>query len=118
MLEWNEFLWDSCERFHHFWPVSMGSLLRKGTLHLDAVEHTDLHKALNQHLSGIGKYVEGKWVTMWARKGNPTKAVTRNFSPDERLKALTDFYTNYQNKKYLPNFKSEISNTMELGKFK
>jgi len=116
MLEWNEFLWDSCERFHHFWPVSMGSLLRKGTLHLEAVEHTDLHKALNQHLNGIGKYVKGKWVTMWARKGNPTAVVTGQFFLNERSNALYHFYADYQNGRYLDNFISEVKKTMKLGK--
>jgi len=34
------------------------------------VGHTKLHTELNQHLNGIGKYVKGEWVAMWARKGN------------------------------------------------
>jgi len=57
---WGFDVWvhNTCAGIHHFWPVSMGSLLRKGTLRLNAVKHTDLHKALNQHLEGIGKFVE------------------------------------------------------------
>lgn len=55
---------------------------------------------------------------MWARKGNPTDVVTGQFFLNERSNALYHFYADYQNGRYLPNFKSEISNTMELGKFK
>ena len=75
---WGFDVWvhNTCAGIHHFWPVSMGSLLRKGTLRLNAVKHTDLHKALNQHLNGIGKFVEGEWVTMWARKGNRSGQVS------------------------------------------
>ena len=54
----------------------MGSLLRKGTQLLDKVKHTKLHTELNQHLEGIGKFVEGEWVTMWARKRNQKSQVS------------------------------------------
>ena len=87
---WGFDVWvhNSCAGIHHFWPVSMGSLLRKGTLRLNAVKHTKLHLALNQHLDGIGKYVEGKWVTMWARKGNSKDVVTTQFSQKSKGSGL------------------------------
>ena len=66
----------------------MGSLLRKRTRYLNMVKHTDLHKELNQHLDGIGKYVKGEWVTMWARKGNSKDVVTTQFSQKSKGSGL------------------------------
>lgn len=77
-----------------------------------------LHKALNQHLNGIGKFVEGEWVTMWARKGNPTKAVVEAFNPAERLNKLDRFYKYYAQGIFHQNFKDEVITTLARGDFK
>lgn len=77
-----------------------------------------LHLALNQHLNGIGKYVKGKWVTMWARKGNPTNAVTINFSQSARLKTLDQFYKHYADGKYYQYFIAERKATLASAAFR
>ncbi|MEY4946264.1 MAG: hypothetical protein RIR22_965 [Planctomycetota bacterium] len=85
---------------------------------MDAVEHTKLHTALNQHLDGIGKYVKGEWVTMWARKGNSKDVVTTQFSQSARLKVLDQFYKHYAEGKYYQYFIAERKATLASGAFR
>src|SRR5579871_3739738 len=52
-------------------------------------KHQALHNDLNDHLDG---YTDGAGNNMRPRRGNSGKKIRRNFSRDERLDALADFY--------------------------
>ena len=60
-------------------------------------EHVELHKDLNKHLDNYknpkgDKFKNGNLKTMKPGRYNPGKTIRQNFSRQERIKAMADFY--------------------------
>ncbi len=101
-----------CGGKHHMVLRSLGSLTpygHKTLTQLSAGAHTAVHAALRSHLSSITKTLaNGKVVDMLPRAFNSGAEVRRNFTRVERLKALAQFYKNYNGGQYMSNFISEL----------
>jgi hypothetical protein len=108
-----------CPGDHHMVPRSLGSKTpyRHSSLtNLTAAQHTKLHKKLTQHLKTYTKTLaNGKKVDMLPRRGNSGRDVRQNFSKQERLHALSDFYKKYEKGKYMPNFLNELRTATQNG---
>ncbi|HWW43101.1 RHS repeat-associated core domain-containing protein, partial [Pedobacter sp.] len=82
---------------HHSDPEFMGGDPNQGTTRMERGEHQELHKDLNKHLdnykNGKGEtYKNGNVKSMRPGRGNSRAIIQRNFSRQERLKAVGDFY--------------------------
>ncbi|HMP58615.1 MAG TPA: polymorphic toxin-type HINT domain-containing protein [Gemmatales bacterium] len=104
-----------CKGVHHYWPKSMGSLVKSGSatgakilgkVPLSKAAHARLHRALNAHLKPLG---------MLATRGRDTRVIVRAFTPHERLRALVQFYKNFDGGKHLPRFRDEVRLTWKAG---
>ena len=93
----------------------MGSLVKSGSatgakilgkVPLSKAAHARLHRALNAHLKPLG---------MLATRGRDTRVIVRAFTPHERLRALVQFYKNFDGGKHLPRFRDEVRLTWKAG---
>ncbi|MBI5801235.1 MAG: RHS repeat-associated core domain-containing protein [Verrucomicrobia bacterium] len=78
---------------HHSDPVFMGGAKGQTTTRMDPNDHRQLHRDMNDYLSG--KKLPGGDPDidhMRPQSNNSGKRIRRNFSPQERLEALADFY--------------------------
>ena len=77
---------------HHSDPKFMGEDKKQKLTTLDEQTHRDLHKDLNDFLVKKTGNVDGKDVYMRPQRGNSGKTIRKNFSLEERLQALAEFY--------------------------
>ena len=106
---------------HHLMPRALGNYLRYGSKSLTSLgteSHTVLQGALNEHLAGLSKMVNGKIVSMRPGAGNPGALVRRVFSLDDRVKAADDFYRTFQGGRYYPAFRMELNAARKAGALK
>jgi len=75
---------------HHSDPLFMGGEENQPLTEMSQTEHRQLHNDLNEHLENY-KTADGK-NSMRPTTKNPGPKIQRNFSPKERLKALSNFY--------------------------
>ena len=110
---------NTCAGDHHFVPRSLGSKTpyRHSSLtHLNQADHTRVHQSLNNFLRTKTKTLpNGKVVDMLPRRGNAGAVVRNNFTKQERLKALVDFYKGFDNGKYYQNFLAELKVATQKG---
>jgi len=92
-------LQDIEKRFeeHHSDPEFMGGDPNQTTTTMERSEHQELHKDLNKHLENYKNnkgetYKNGNVKSMRPGRGNSRAIIQRNFSRQERLKAVGDFY--------------------------
>jgi RHS repeat-associated protein len=74
---------------HHSDPVFMEGDVKQDLTPLKQSEHKQLHRDMNEHLKD---YKDNAGNHMAPQKGNPGSAIRQNFTRQERLKALGDFY--------------------------
>ena len=70
----------------------MGGDKKQKLTTLDEQVHRDLHKDLNDFLVKKTKDVRGKDVHMRPQRGNSRFEIEKNFTREERLQALAEFY--------------------------
>ncbi len=100
---------------HHFITKALGSRVGYGTRilrqagKLNAFRHTKLHLRLNEHLK--------RWPggNMMPSRGNPGSLIRQNFHPNERLRALSEFYRNYNGGEYWKAFQTELKSMVQKG---
>ena len=112
--EWGFSIWahNTCDGLNHYWPKFMGSKLPNGSKALTffrQIGHIAIHRAMNRFLKPLG---------MAASKAKPGKEIIRAFSPTERLRALVQFYKEYQGGVHLPGFLEEVRTTIRSGRFR
>ena len=113
--EWGFSVWahNACQPLHHYVPVFMGSLVRRGSSMLTPflrIGHTAIHRALNRFLKPLG---------MAPSSANPGWLIRLNFPrPAQRLAPLVEFYQQYQGGAHLQAFVTELLQTIRAGKFK
>jgi hypothetical protein len=111
--EWGFSVWahNLCNQLHHYVPQFMGSLVKRGSSILTPflqIGHIQIHRALNRYLAPLG---------MAPSKLNRTVDIVRNFSKEERLRALVSFYRQYQSGAHYNAFIKEIRATLRAGLF-
>ncbi|ANI89331.1 hypothetical protein A9P82_08515 [Arachidicoccus ginsenosidimutans] len=74
---------------HHSDPKFMGGEEKQKLTDMPQSEHQQLHRDLNDHLVN---YKDAKGNHMRPQPGNPGREIQLNFSREDRLKALRDFY--------------------------
>jgi hypothetical protein len=82
---------------HHSDPKFMGGDPKQKLTDLPAEQHKSLHKKLNEHLEN---YTDEFGNSMRPKKGNSGEKIRKNFSREERKKAMQEFYN--KNKKEFP----------------
>jgi RHS repeat-associated protein len=105
---------------HHFFTRALGSRVPYGSKilknnFLNSIQHTRVHKKMNEHLLKKTKVVGGVTVDMMPRKGNAGTKVRRNFSLQEREDALDGFYSGYQGGKYKMKYLIEKVRSKRAG---
>ncbi|MDQ2180187.1 RHS repeat domain-containing protein [Marinifilum sp. D714] len=107
---------------HHLFPVSLGNNLRyghKSLTNLGSTKHTILQGALDDHLKTVKKTLsDGTIVDMFARKGNSRAKIKKNFTLEERIQAVDDFYKTFDNGSYYPAFRMELNAATKADKLK
>ena len=88
---WSFSVWchNSSYQGHHSDPMFMGGRKKQPLTPLGTKTHQQLHKDLNKHLE---TYTDVMGNTMRPSSINPGRKIRRNFSRDERLQALSNFY--------------------------
>ena len=100
---------------HHFLTKALGSRLPyghrilKAAGALKAVEHTALHQALNKHLRSW------RGGNMCPSSVNPGALIRLTFLRNERLRALSEFYRNYDGGRYWKHFQNELKAMVQRG---
>ena len=74
---------------HHSDPKFMGGEANQELTAMEKGEHKALHKDLNNHLKEVK---DGKGNHMRPQKGNSGKQIQKNFSRQQRIQAMKDFY--------------------------
>jgi pretoxin HINT domain-containing protein len=103
-----------CNGLHHYVPRFLGSLVPyKNNLltFFNSVQHARIHLALNA-------FLRSRYPGMLASRVNPGWLIRRNYSPAQRLGALAEFYSEFQNGSHLPNFVTELLDTIRRGQFR
>jgi len=82
---------------HHSDPEFMGGKSNQELTKMERSEHQELHKDLNKHLdnyknSNGDKFKNGNLRSMKPGRGNSAQRIQTNFSRQERLNAMRDFY--------------------------
>jgi hypothetical protein len=98
---------------HHYWPRWLGSQVRyrHSTLTpMNNADHSALHTALRQFLQNRFPHL----MHSAGNSGDDIQAATRL---RDRLSALEDFYSTYENGAHLPNFQREVLSTILSGTF-
>jgi len=105
---------------HHLLPRALGNNLPYGHKALTLIrgeKHAILQGELNVHLRSITKkLLGGKVVDMMPRRGNAGKVVLLNFTLDERIRALDDFYRNFAEGRYYAAFRMELKAARAKGR--
>jgi|GEM_PF-2311024 len=113
---------NTCAGYHHFVLRSLGSKTpyrHRSLTYLNEVEHTRLHRELNDFLRKQTKTLaNGKKVDMLPRRGNSGKNIIRRFSSEERITAMSNFYKTYDGGKYHQHFLNELKVATQHGWFK
>ena len=74
---------------------------------------------LNAHLRTVTKKLpSGEVVDMMPRRGNAGEVVCRNFTPEERINALDDFYRHFAEGRYYAAFRMELNTAMARRSYK
>ena len=84
--------WGWAYHKHHSDPKFMGGNKKQKLTTLDEQTHRELHKDLNDFLVKKTKDVRGKDVHMRPQRGNSRYDIWDNFTREERLQALAEFY--------------------------
>ena len=107
---------------HHFLPRALGNDLpygHKSLTGLGSEKHTILQGALDDYLASVKKTLpDGSSVDMLARKGNNGSKIRKNFTLEERINAVDNFYKNFDNGSYYPAFRMELNAAMKANKLK
>lgn len=90
-LSWIDPLGLKCHG-HHSDPKFMGGKKNQKLTSLDEVDHRQLHKDMNDFLVGKTKVIDGDIVHMRPQRGNSGAKIQDNFTRQERLDALAEFY--------------------------
>jgi hypothetical protein len=109
---------NECAGDHHFFLRSLGSQVPYGDsalTYLNAFRHTRMHRALRTFLRQRTKVINGITVDMLPRAGNSGSVVRQNFTIGERIRALRDFYRQYQNGNYYQDFLDEVRDAFSRG---
>jgi hypothetical protein len=111
--EWDFSVWahNTCAGLNHYVPRFMGSLVPRGSPILTffrQIGHIAFHRALNRFLAPLG---------MAPSRANTGAQIIRNFSQTDRLKALVQFYKEYQGGAHFQGFMDELRQTIRLGLF-
>jgi hypothetical protein len=105
---------------HHLMPRALGNRLpygHKALTDLKSFKHSVLQGELDVHLRGITKTLDdGTSVDMLPRRGNPGRAVRRNFTLEERIKAVDDFFRGFADGRFYPAFRMELNAARKAGK--
>ena len=75
--------------WHHSDPKFMGGEKKQGLTEMEKGEHKQLHKDLNEHLKGIK---DSRGNHMRPQKGNSGATIRKNFTREQRIQAMKDFY--------------------------
>ncbi len=74
---------------HHSDPKFMEGNSKQELTPMEKGEHQQLHKDLNEHLKDIK---DNKGNHMRPQRGNPGRVIQRNFTRQQRIQAMKDFY--------------------------
>lgn len=74
---------------HHSDPKFLGGEEKQELTPMTKSEHKSLHKDLNNHLKEVK---DGKGNHMSPQRGNSGKTIQKNFSRQQRIQAMKDFY--------------------------
>ena len=77
---------------HHSDPKFLGGDPKQPLTTLEDTIHRNLHKDMNDFLFGKTKVINGKTVHMRPQRRNSGAVIRRNFTRNERLDALAEFY--------------------------
>ena len=77
---------------HHSDPKFMGGDKKQKLTTLDEQTHRELHKDLNDFLVKKTRTIEEETFHMRPQRGNSRFDIWRNFTREERRKALAEFY--------------------------
>ena len=110
-------------QMHHFFPVAMGSrILRNPTspylYSAAAWEHTILHTALDNHFNNpaFAKMINGESRSLqYVQNYHGRTKVIKHWTRSERIAILDDFYRNFVNGRYLPDYLKEKLVTLAPG---
>ena len=91
---------------HHSDPKFMGGDPKQKLTTLSQTDHVQLHRDLNAHLETKTKVVNGQTVSMRPKPGNSGAKIRTNFSRQQRLDALAEFYST--NKKKYPQASADF----------
>jgi RHS repeat-associated protein len=83
---------------HHSDPKFMEGDPKQKLTTLSQSDHIQLHRDLNTHLETKTKVIKGQTVSMRPKRGNSGATIRGNFSREERLDALAEFYHNNKSK--------------------
>ncbi len=83
---------------HHSDPKFMGGDPKQPLTNMKTADHIDLHRDMNAYLETKTKVINGKIVSMRPKRGNSGRIIRLNFTRQERLDALAEFYTKNKNK--------------------
>jgi RHS repeat-associated protein len=76
---------------HHSNPKFMGGPVNQKLTRMGEKAHKSLHKNLNKYLV---KQTNAAGKHMRPQRGNPGSLIQQRFSPDQRLRAMSNFYRN------------------------
>jgi hypothetical protein len=100
---------NTCAGYHHFAPRAWGSNVPYGPnylKHLNATEHTDIHRAFSDFLKiKHGHYFNAKSGSWWQS----------NVSKFERIRTLIEFHRSYRGGHYYADFVNEVRAAMKAG---
>ncbi len=77
---------------HHSDPEFLGGSPSQPTTNMFRYDHAELHQDLNNFLR---QRLDSRGNHMCPQKGNPGRRIRRNFSRNERLAAVAEFYKQY-----------------------
>ena len=78
---------------HHATPRFMGGAKKQNLVKMDHADHVQLHRDMNTFLETKTRVIGGETVSMRPKKGNSGATIQENFSKEQRLAALAEFYT-------------------------
>ncbi|WP_314942988.1 RHS repeat-associated core domain-containing protein [Porphyromonas endodontalis] len=91
---------------HHSDSKFMGGDSKQSLTDIKTEDHIDLHRDMNAYLETKTKVVNGETVSMRPKRGNSGRIIRQNFTRQERLDALAEFYT--KNKKKYPQASADF----------
>ncbi|WP_232101926.1 polymorphic toxin-type HINT domain-containing protein [Gimesia chilikensis] len=107
---------------HHLSPKAVANDLRyghKSLTDLNSFKHTVLQGALDDFLLNKTKLLaDGRVVHMKPQTGNSGRTVRANFTLQERIDALDEFYSSFVEGRYYPAFRMELNAAKKTGKLR